>query len=131
MGLLDIVDGMLATTLTRRQAMNEARAFARSCREGVPYFSIEECVQPWGNEPRAQEWVFRRERFLGLRCGPHDPAYVWLNYGPLLDDPGPVIRPLFERAAGEDPPSEAQLQAALLAAVAGMQRKRSDLASVR
>lgn len=75
-----------------------AKKFARECVEGRTYYTVHESVQPWGNELVYREWIFKKERFLGvksLRCGHMGPLGVIAGYGPISDEKPVGPKPLF------------------------------------
>ncbi|MCH6162020.1 hypothetical protein [Streptomyces marispadix] len=127
MSWIDRLDNVLTQARGNGKARREAARFERNCQEGVPYYSIEECVQPWGNEPRAMKWVFKRGRLGGLSCGPHSPAYVWLNYGPLMEDPGDHIEELLAPSTNAHPPTAKQREQLARALCEGLERARKEL----
>lgn len=128
MSWIDRLDTVLTQARANSAARREAAKFERICKPGVPYFSIEECVQPWGNEPRARRWEFKRGRLGALSCGPHSPAYVWLNYGPLMENPGPHIEELLAPSRNAHPPTADQQNELARALCEGMERARKALA---
>jgi hypothetical protein len=125
MGWIDKLDDVLTQARANSAARREAAKFERICKPGVSYYSIEECVQPWGNEPRAREWVFTKGRLGGLSCGASSPAGVWLNYGPLMENPGNHIKPLFDDA--DHPPTAKQQEQLARALCEGFDRIRKEL----
>ncbi|MCQ6249259.1 hypothetical protein [Streptomyces malaysiensis] len=83
MGLFD----WLGTKVERQKMRNEAAAFSRSVELNKTYYSIEECVQSWGNERYVKEWTFtRRSKLTGDPMdGSVSAALAWLRWGPLTD----------------------------------------------
>jgi len=99
MGWVDSLDSVLTQARVTRKCRRRAWKFEKSVRVGHVYWSIEDCKQPWGDEPMVQKWVFKKSRLGHLHCGPHSPAFVWLNFGPLyVEDPAPHMK----RLMGDD-----------------------------
>lgn len=94
MGFASYVGDRFARQRTRR----EARRFQQECVPNHTYYSIEFCVQPWGDEEKLLTWEFRQNRRGDLKCGHLTPAGAWLQNGPLYkDNPKPHLNRIFER----------------------------------
>ncbi|MEU1663591.1 hypothetical protein ABZ547_08245 [Streptomyces sparsogenes] len=74
------------------------KQFLRDLVPGKTYYSITELVQPWGNEPAYEEWVFKKSRLWGGTCGHMSAEAVLANYGPLYD-----TRPAGMRGVNDKP----------------------------
>ncbi|MEV6726875.1 hypothetical protein AB0M94_38895 [Streptomyces xanthochromogenes] len=75
----------MAQTKVWEQNRRDAKRFAREVEAGVTYWVIEEAVQPWGNEPIANDYVFEKKALLGLMSGSMSPERLVLTYGPVYD----------------------------------------------
>jgi hypothetical protein len=73
------------------------RAFLKAVKAGIPYYTVAECVQPWGNEPKYSVWIFEDKGWLGLRCGHLTPTGVLSGFGPISDEKPVGILPINER----------------------------------
>jgi hypothetical protein len=60
------------------------------------FYSVVECVQPWGNEPAYRVWKFEPSRLWVGRSGHMSAEYVLANYGPLTDTRPAGMKPLFD-----------------------------------
>lgn len=81
---------------TWEQTRRDAKRFARECEEGVTYWVIEEAVQPWGNEPVANDYTFTKSRLIGLHCGSLSPEGLVLRHGPVYETQPRGMRALRE-----------------------------------
>lgn len=79
------------------QTRRGAKKFAREVELGRTYYSVEECVQPWGNEFVAMEWVFDHRSFItgSAMSGAVSAEAACLRHGPITED-HPSYRDLFD-----------------------------------
>ncbi|TVL89772.1 hypothetical protein [Streptomyces sp. SAJ15] len=78
--------------------------FLRDLVPGKTYYSITELVQPWGNEPAYETWVFKKSRLWVGVCGHMSAEAVLANYGPLYDTQPVGMRGVNDRSgAGYNP----------------------------
>ena len=83
----------------------DAKRFAKSVQLGKTYYTVEECAQPWGNEPKWHPWVFtNRQAITGApMCGSMNAEGLVTRYGPVYDTQPKKIRGLFERGPEHRP----------------------------
>jgi hypothetical protein len=77
---------------------------------GKTYYAVGECVQPWGDEPKYWEIVFKPSSLWVGKWGHHSAEAVLSLYGPISDTRPTGIRPLFERGGQQHVP-DAQVPA--------------------
>lgn len=111
MGLIDRIDGALATAIAGHGAQKEAREFAASVKPGVTYYSVVDLNLAWGKGRALMEWTFSgRSLISGQPMSGHlTAAGVWLSYGPIHAVRPPGIRTLTEISnARQFPPDPAE-----------------------
>lgn len=84
------------------------KKFLRNIREGVTYYTIDECAQAWGVEHRYRTWTFEMRSPLGGWCVTGTSRHaenVLSTFGPVFDQPPAGVQPLFDRSSGASPDS--------------------------
>lgn len=78
---------------------------------GKRYYSVRECVQPWGNEPKYREIQFKASRLWVGTYGHHSAEATLSLYGPLTDVKPAKMRGLFDKGGPERRPDPRKVAA--------------------